>query len=98
AKSLTRLELAPAQRYSMSIVSPSIQPSSRKRATKATVHEFQTVGSAPSTQMCRGVPCCAWATSGHAATVLERSSTKSRGVMGFPHAEGYAGQLEDITF
>src|SRR5215469_3155430 len=91
-KSLTRLELPPAQRYSISIVSPSIQPSSRRRATKATVHELQTVGSAPSTPICRGVPCCACATSGHAATVPERSWTNSRRVMGFPHAEGYAGQ------
>ena len=97
-KSLTRLELAPAQRYSISIVSPSIQPSSRRRSKKATVHAFQTVASAPSTPICRGVPCCANATSGHAATVPERSSTNSRRVMGFPHAEGYAGQLEDITF
>jgi hypothetical protein len=44
--------------------------------------------------MCRGVPCCACATSGHATTVPERKLTNSRRVMGFPHAEGYAGQAK----
>src|SRR5262249_45464903 len=98
AKSLTRLEVPPAQRYSTSIVSPAIQPSSRRRATKATVHEFQTVGSAPSPPMCRDVACCACATNGHAATVPDRSSTNSRRVMGFPHARVTPGSLEDSSF
>src|SRR6516162_3637901 len=98
AKSLTRLELPPAQRYSTSILSPAIQPSSRSRATKATVHEFQTIASAPSTPMCRSAPCCACATNGHAATVPDRSSTNSRRVMGCPHARVTPGSLEGSSF
>src|SRR5262249_18588876 len=97
-KSLTRLELPPAQRYSISIVSPSIQPSSRRRATKATVHELQTVGSAPSTPICRGVPCCACATSGHAATVAESSSTNFRRVMGFSPRRGLSRAVGGYHF
>jgi hypothetical protein len=81
-KSLTRAELPPAQRYSTSIVSPVVQPSSRRRVTKEAVHELQTVASAPSTPTSGGVPCCARATSGHAATVPGRSLTNSRRVMG----------------
>src|SRR6516164_5822711 len=69
AKSLTRLELPPAQRYSTSIVSPVVQPSSRRRVTKAAVHELQTVASAPSTPTRRSLPtCCAYAAMGHVPT------------------------------
>src|SRR5215469_17072072 len=69
AKSLTRLELPPAQRYSTSIESPVTQPSSRRRVTKAAVHELQTVASAPSTPIRRSPPtCCAYAAMGHVPT------------------------------
>src|SRR5215469_9180242 len=92
-KSLTRLELPPAQRYSTSIVSPAIQPSSRRRVTKAAVHELQTVASAPSTPMCSrgGVPCCARATSGHATTIPGRSLTNSRRLMVLPAPRDKSG-------
>ena len=49
ANSLTRSDLPWAQRYSIANVSPSLQPSSRKRAVKATVHGPHAVASAPST-------------------------------------------------
>src|SRR6516164_5911110 len=88
AISLTRLELPSAQRYSIAILSPSIQPSSRRRASKAVVHGFQTVASAPSTPICRGLPtCCARAAHGH-ATAPPSSAINSRRSIGFlPLAE-----------
>src|SRR5262249_36283960 len=43
AISLTRSDLPWAQRYSIARLSPSLQPSSRKRAVKATVHGAHTV-------------------------------------------------------
>jgi hypothetical protein len=47
--SLARSEFPSAQRYSIVKLFPSIQPSSRRRVTKAAVHGLQTVASAPST-------------------------------------------------
>src|SRR6516162_9472594 len=92
AISLTRLELPSAQRYSIAILSPSIQPSSRRRASKAVVHGFQTVASAPSTPICRGLPtCCARAAHGH-ATAPPSSAINSRRSMSFPLAEDYPGE------
>src|SRR6516164_1350030 len=39
--------------------------------------------------------CCARAASGHAAAAPQRSMMNSRRSMGFPRAEGHAGQLKE---
>src|SRR5262249_50328939 len=79
-----------AQRYSIATVSPSLQPSSRKRAVKATVHGPHTVASAPSTPMSRWLPgCCASAASGHAPTKPQTIFMNSRRSMASLHHEGH---------
>src|SRR6516162_3254029 len=89
AKSLTRLELPPAQRYSTSIVSPVVQPSSRRRVTKAAVHELQTVASAPSTPIRRGSPpCSACAEMGHVPTRPQTILMNFRRSMASPPSQG----------
>jgi len=58
-----------AQRYSIVMVRPSIQPSSRRRCTKAATHWPWDVG-VPATRnpiVGSGPACCAFAASGHAA-------------------------------
>ena len=70
-----------AQRYSIAIVRPSIQPSSRNRRSKAVVHWLQPEDvPVPKNPIVSSLPaCCARTASGHAATVLQPSRmTKSR--------------------
>src|SRR5215470_16847530 len=94
-KSLTRLELPPAQRYSTSIVSPVVQPSSRRRVTKATVHELQTVASAPSTPIRRSSPpCCARAAMGHVPARPQTILMNSRRSMASLCPKGHTGAPE----
>src|SRR5262245_5882380 len=67
------------QRYSIAMVRPSIQPSSRSRCTKAAVHELQLDASAPRNPMVGSFPaCCARAAIGQAATAPPSSATNSR--------------------
>jgi hypothetical protein len=55
------------QRYSIAMVRPSIQPSSRSRCTKAAVQGLQTEASVPKNPMVGSFPgCCARAAIGHA--------------------------------
>src|SRR5215469_4497672 len=94
-KSLTRLELPPAQRYSTSIVSPAVQPSSRRRMTKAAVHELQTVASAPSTPIRRSSPpCCARAAMGHVPARPQTILMNSRRSMASLRPKGHTGAPE----
>ncbi len=56
------------QRYSISTVRPSIQPSARSRSTKASTQERKAEASANRSPMVRSLPsCCALVASGHAA-------------------------------
>jgi hypothetical protein len=59
----------PNQRYSIAILRPSIQPSSRSRCTKAATAWPWTEGVVPPRYPMRGTfaACCARAASGHAA-------------------------------
>jgi hypothetical protein len=83
AISVTRSSRPSAQRYSIATVRPSLQPSSRSRCTKATVHRLQAEGVAvPSSPMVgRSPACCARAASGHAAAAPPRTVMNSRRFM-----------------
>src|SRR5262249_61880864 len=73
------LAAPPAQRYSITTVRPSIQPSSRSRCTKAAVHGLQAEGTAvPRYPTVGSFGCCARAASGHAAAAPPRSVMNSR--------------------
>jgi hypothetical protein len=73
-----------AQRYSIVTVRPSIQPSSRSRCTKASVHSLWTEPVfAPRNPITGIADCCARAASGH-TTVPPRRVMKSRRLMPTP--------------
>jgi len=78
-----------AQRYSMTMVRPSIQPSACSRCTKAATHSFAAEAViAPRNPITGIVGCCARASSGHAAappsTVMNSRRLKSS--IGLPSA------------
>ena len=67
------------QRYSIATVRPSIQPSSRRRCTKAAVHWLMADEvSGPRNPMVGSFGCCARAASGQAAVAPPRSVMNSR--------------------
>src|SRR5262245_5955833 len=67
------------QRYSIAILRPSVQPSSRSRCTKAAVQGLQIEASVPKNPMVGNFPaCCAFAASGQAAAAPPSAASKSR--------------------
>src|SRR6516164_94159 len=96
AISLTRLELLSVQRYSIAAVSPSIQPSSCRRATKAAAHGFHIVAFDPRTPMRRGLlTCWAYAAIGHAPIRPQTTLMNSRRFMSVSLLpEGYSRRLK----
>src|SRR5262249_32876787 len=99
AISLTRSDLPAAQRCSIAIVSPSLQPTSFRRAIKAAVHGRHTAASAPSIPMSRCFPgSCAWVASGHAPTNPQAILMNSRRLMAcLPHESHFSafGTISD---
>jgi hypothetical protein len=82
AISATRSRRPSNQRYSIAMLRPSIQPSSRSRSTKAAVHGLQTEASVPRNPMVGSLPgCCALAASGQAMAVPPASVMNSRRLM-----------------
>src|SRR5262249_10916423 len=81
-----------AQRYLIVTVRPSIQPSSPKRRTKASVHGRQTdAAAAPRRPMVGTFPgCCAVAASGHAAAAPPSSVMTLRRFIQSPRRRGRA--------
>jgi hypothetical protein len=70
------------QRYSNAMVRPSIQPSSRSRPTRASVHGRQAAASVPRTPIVGSLlGCCARALSGHAAAAPPSATSNSRRLM-----------------
>ncbi len=85
AISEARKLLPTVQRNSIATVCPSIQPSSRKRSTKARVHEVQAAGSPVPRKAIVGsfAGCCARAARGHTAAP-PRSVMNSRRCISYP--------------
>src|SRR5215211_7195753 len=84
-----------AQRYSIVMVRPSIQPSSRRRCTKAAIHWPWDVG-VPATRnpiVGGGPACCARAASGH-ATAPPRAKMNVRRLIRSPRWRGSAAMQE----
>src|SRR5262249_28742210 len=68
-----------AQRYSIMMLVPSLQPSCRSRCVKATAHWFWVAGVAPPSQPIVGTrACCARAASGHAAAPASNVTNSRR--------------------
>src|SRR5262249_27373680 len=81
-----------ANRYSKAMVRPSIQPSSRKRSTRAAYH-WPLLARVPGASMPmsgRFAGCCARATSGHAAADSAITLMKSRRRITAPKAQEHA--------
>jgi hypothetical protein len=80
-------------RCSMAMVRPSIQPSSRSRATKAAVHGAQAVASPPRNPIVGSLADrCARAASGHAATAPPINAMNSRRLTRSPRRRGATSQ------
>src|SRR5215469_6189961 len=72
-----------------------VQPSSRRRVTKAAVHELQTVASAPSIPIRRSSPpCCARAAMGHVPARPQTILMNSRRSMASLRPKGHTGAPE----
>src|SRR5262245_57349454 len=79
ATSAMRSERPSDQRYSIAMLRPSIQPSSRSRAVKGATHGDQADASPPKRPTVGSLPaCCARAASGHAAAVPPSIDMNSR--------------------
>src|SRR5258706_10256642 len=80
------------------MVRPSIQPSSRRCATKAAVHGPKAEASAPKKPMVGSFPaCCASAASGHAAAAPPNSVMKSRRLIASPEPQDEASYLLNLA-
>jgi ABC transporter substrate binding protein len=85
ANSAQRSGRPPAQRYSIAMVRPSIQPSSRNRSTKEAVHGCQAdCDVVPKNPMVGSFDCCARAASGQVNAVPPSVVMKSRRRMPSP--------------
>src|SRR5262249_6880471 len=90
------------QRYSIAIVRPSTQSSSRMRATKAAAHGAKPAALAPRNPTIGSLPvCCADVVTGHVTAAPTISVMNSRRLICLPlarswHRTGQTGRLEAV--